>query len=82
MIQTEYSTNIQRLSISQSTPRHGGMKIVTKICRNTGFQGGSKIGNFSRALSKRPNTTFSTKKFKKLPTRITAHKTYKLGQQV
>jgi len=82
MIQTKYGTNIQRLSISQSTPRHGEMKIVAEICRNIRFQSGLKIGKFSRALSKRPKTTFSTKKFKKLPTRIAAHKTYKLGQKV
>ena len=74
MIWAEYSTNTQRSSISQNTLRYSKMRIIIKIWRSIGFQSRLKIGKLSRTLSKRPNMTFLTKKFKKLPIRIVVYK--------
>jgi len=78
MIQIEYSTNIQRSSISLSTPRYSGTRIVIEIWRIIGFQSGLKIGNFSRVLSKRLNAIFLTRKFKNL---LWSIGTYELGKK-
>jgi len=69
MIQIEYSSDIQKLSILLSTQRHGEMKIVGGILRNTEPQNESRIGRTSKTLSKESNMLSLTRKSRKFQTK-------------
>ena len=57
---TKRCINIQNLSISLNTLRHGGMKIVVETQRTIDSLNGLKIGNNLRAQLGKPNTIFLT----------------------
>ena len=69
MIQIEYSLDIQKLSTLLSTQRHGEIKIVGGIVRNTESQNESRIGRTSKALSKESNVLSLTRKSRKFQTK-------------
>jgi len=69
IIQIEYNSNIQKSLTSQSTQRHGGMRIVIGNLRNTRSQSKLKIERASKALLERLNTLYLTRKFRRFQTK-------------